>query len=393
MKKLVSTILALTLLFTLAACGAPKAEPEAVPEVAPVESPAGKTEVLEAVAPEVVGYQPNEELLAKDPTTLYVYGPGIFDSGENGTTDIITGLTRPGSNEIIARWESLYPNCKLVIQDIPWDSYKAALSTATLDGKADVIIHGHNIGLHDDLTPYLENDPELAEALFEKNNLTCITGTGEGGKEMRGIDAVIKPVVVWIDKEIFADYGVEIPSAGWTLDDMKAIAEKLTGTDPVTGEDTYGIMLFDMEEGNIRYNYSIFGDMLGFDAITFGETAADATYDYASEKSVEVFQAIADLAKFCSPEAIEGIDVNKSLDGTNNWAMFIKQFFPSDYISLANSGLSDKYTFVSLPVDINSEPVCWLGSTGLSVYKDSPQKDWAWEFVRLLSGSLITDIL
>ena len=43
--------------------------------------------------------------------TLKLYGPGLFtDVGPDGNTDIVTGVSRPGYNEVLERWNELYPN-------------------------------------------------------------------------------------------------------------------------------------------------------------------------------------------------------------------------------------------------------------------------------------------
>lgn len=55
--------------------------------------------------------------------TLKLYGPGLFTTvGEEGSTDIVTGISKPGYNVVIDRWKELYPNVELQIETIPWDN-------------------------------------------------------------------------------------------------------------------------------------------------------------------------------------------------------------------------------------------------------------------------------
>ena len=66
-----------------------------------------------------------------------------------------------------------------------------------------------------------------------------------------GIQYVIEPSIAYLDNEIFEHYGVEIPDASWTWDELIEIARKCTGTDPVTGKQTYGVQLCYTDTQNI----------------------------------------------------------------------------------------------------------------------------------------------
>lgn len=340
--------------------------------------------VLTSLGTAFAEYQANPDLVAKGKAVLSVYGPGLFTSGEEGTTDIVTGLSKPGYNEIIAKWNEYYPECELVIEDIPWDSYSSAITTAAMAGGVDVMLHGHIAGLYEDLRPYLAADEEVAAAIYEDCNLVNLYTADETAGEIRGLDVYFAPAVVWVDKEIFEHYGVELPAQNWTIYDLTETAKKLTGTDPVTGEETYGLQMMSCGGGNIQFNYPLAADAIDFTAFTFAENMTDWSYDFTAEGSVEAFNIIAEMSKSASPEMIEGLDVSESIDGETNWAMMVKQFSLADYISVKNLGLEDKYTFVNLPVSLAGNQVAWLGSTGISIYNQSPNKDWAWEFVRFL---------
>lgn len=338
--------------------------------------------MLSAFGTAFADYEANAELAASGKATLNVYGPGLFSSGAEGVTDIVTEITKPGYNEIIAKWNEYYPDCELIIEDIPWDSYSSAITTAAMAGDIDVMIHGHIAGLYEDLRPYLAADAELADGLFENSNLVNLYTADETAGEIRGIDVYFSPVVVWLDKEIFADYGVELPKSDWTIYDLLEIAKSLTGIDPVTGEETYGLQMMDVGGGNIQFNYPICADAI--DSTAFTVNGTDWTYDFTSEGSVEALRIISEMAKCASPEAIEGLDVSTSVDGDTNWAMLFKQFSLGNYQQIKQMGLEDKYTFINLPVSLGGTQVTWLGSTGMSIYNGSPDKDWAWEFFRFM---------
>lgn len=204
----------------------------------------GSTAVI-ASAEETSGYQVNEELAAAESTTLNVYGAGIFTTtGADGAIDLISGREIPGYNELLARWNELYPNCEVVIEAIPWDNWQANITTACLGGEVDVIAHGATmIDLTEDLAPYIEAEEGYSDQI-------CATApriaTDDMSKyKISGMCIRVTPMVVWLDKEKFENFGVELPEDGWVYDDMLALAEQLTGTDPVTGEESYGIQYYD----------------------------------------------------------------------------------------------------------------------------------------------------
>ena len=90
----------------------------------------------------------------------------------------------------------------------------------------------------------------------------------------------VDPVVVWLDKQKFENFGVELPSSDWTYDDMLALAEKLTGEDPVTGEQTYGIQYYAAGENNIWANQVFWANSLGADIFQYHTNVDDAVVDY-----------------------------------------------------------------------------------------------------------------
>ena len=61
---------------------------------------------------------------------LKLLGPGKFtEVGPDGATDPVTGLFRPGYNEVVELFQEKYPKVTLKIEAIPWDSYQAKIQT------------------------------------------------------------------------------------------------------------------------------------------------------------------------------------------------------------------------------------------------------------------------
>lgn len=94
------------------------------------------------------------------------------------------------------------------------------------------------------LTAYLEKDPQVKDAVgmmaMRKNSE--IAPLSE--YVPYGLTVNVNPVMVVIDKEILEHYGQAIPDyENWTMQDIMDIAKATTGTDPVTGKQTYGMSM------------------------------------------------------------------------------------------------------------------------------------------------------
>ena len=386
-KKLLALVLCLCMICSIVACGnAPAAEePKATEapaqtQVAPQEAPAAEENTD--------GYQVNQELLASEGTTLTLYGPGVFtETGADGSIDLISGVEKIGYNVLIERWNELYPNCELVIEATSWDNWMNGTTAACLTGEVDILAHGATmIDLNADLTPFFEKDPEFASKIYQV--ASRLTTDDMAHFKVAGVDMTIFPAGVWLDKDKFDHYGVEIPSTDWTYSDMLAIAEKLTGTDPVTGEQTYGIQHDSALGVNLWFNHVVWANSLGANIFTYKTNLSDAVVDYTCAESVQAFQMVADLAKFASPEAREGVGISIAFDGTNDWAMLMNEGITSDWVNIVAAGNEDRYLFLPFPTATagryEGTPSPYSSGHNLAIYKDSPDKEWAWEFIKFM---------
>lgn len=359
----------------------PKAEEETV---------VGETEdafkVEEAV--ETGGYQKNENLNADEKVTLNVFGPGVFNVGEEGVTDLNSGIFRPGYKEIIKRWNEFYPNVTLEIEAASWDSWQSAITTACLSGEVDIIMHGATMtDLTYDLSSYLEQDPEYYDRIYA----TASRRTTENPDvfKVSGISVSLSPCVAWLDTKIFEDYGVELPDEGWTYDDVLSLAEQMTGTDPVTGEQTYGLQMYSMGGSNLWFNYVQAANALGAKVFKYGATISDCEVDFMVPESIAAFQLIADQSKFVSPGNKEGVAVTTALNGENDWAILFADGVVARYFEMQAAELDGRYVALNMPLCSEGEykgiPTPHAGDNNMAIYKDSDNKEWAWEFIKFMT--------
>lgn len=321
--------------------------------------------------------------------TLTMYGPGLFAStGAEGSIDLTSGITTPGYNEVVARWATYYPNVKLDIQPIPWSDWQANVTTAVNTGDVDVILHGATLAsLCEDLQPYIDATDGLMDKIYAVASRYSVDAPAT--PKVDGVSYTVTPMLVYLDKKIFADYGVELPTADWTWDDLLSLAEKLTGTDPVTGEQTYGYKYTSrVASNNFYFNHMMIAQAYGGDIIHYADSLAEITADYKNDASMKAFEMIAAQAQYVSPDCKEGITDDTVLTAENNVAIRIEQSPFTHYAEAEAAGDADRWAWMTLPCAVAGDgagkPTYFLGENNLAIAYNSDAKDWAWEFIRFM---------
>lgn len=336
------------------------------------------------------GYAVNPNLDANAELTLTLFGPGLFASvGETGSINLTSGVTTPGYQEVVERWNSYYPNVKLDIQNIPWSDWQANVTTAVMGGDVDVILHGATLAaLCEDLQTYIDASENYMDQIY----LVASRYTAETPNvaKISGVSYTVTPLLAYLDTEIFEHYGVELPGKDWTWEDLLAIAEKLTGTDPVTGEQTYGYKFTSRTaNNNFYFNHITLAQAYGGNVIQYGNTLAETTANYKNEASMKAFEMIAELAKYVSPDNREGIVDDTVLTAENNVAIRIEQSPFDHYAEAEAAGAAERWAWQTIPCAVAGEgagkPSYMLGENNMSIAYNSDAKDWAWEFIRFMT--------
>lgn len=321
--------------------------------------------------------------------TLKLYGPGLFTSvGKDGSTDLVTGVSKPGYQLVIDRFKEVYPNVELQIETIPWDNWKAACQTAALSGDVDIIIHGSSIvPICEPLGEYLEKDPQVKDAV----GMMAMRKNAELAPLSEyvpyGLTITVNPVMVVLDKEIFEHYGVALPDyESWTMEELLSLAQQLTGTDPVTGKETYGMSMIAAASANKNYIWAsrAFNNTI----YQWGDTLADTEVDFVNDTTKKTFEYLTELAACASPDYIEGLDLANAYTQDNNLAMIIIEDAYGAYNTIKAAGLEDKYMLAALPKikggEFDGITSSHMGDWNMAICNSSSQKDLAWEFMKFM---------
>lgn len=390
MKKLLSMILVAAMTLSLAACGkdVDGGTDVSADTGADVVADTGTDEQAETNADVAESTGLDEET----PVTLTIYGPSVFsESGETGAIDAITGETTMGYDKLVERWNELHPNVTLNIEAIGWSDWRSAIQAAALGGGVDIIAHGGLIPeLVEPLDDYIASEPELAEILYNipRYNTDAIEGSRLDEPTVTSIPYNINPAVMVLNKRIFEDYGVDLPDETYTWSDVLELAEKLTGTDPVTGEQTYGFLWPNTSGTGSIKNFLLTASAYDAQVITYGETAKESTVDFTTQDAAKAFSMIAELAKYCSPDNIEGVETSRTIKENDTVAMSWSESGLSVIQSINTLGLEDEYIVMSMPIveagENAGQPCPYLGDGNFAISKTSENKEWAWEFIKFL---------
>ncbi len=329
---------------------------------------------------------------------LKILGPHLIaEVGQDGVTDPVSGLFRPGYNVIINRFKELHPDVELQIEAIPWDSWQAKLQTAAAGNMVDVMSHGASIlDIVEDLTPYIGNSPELEGALGVNAAIRYSDPNDYTKAVPLGMTITISPAVLMLDTQLFEDFGVEIPDAEtFTYEKLLEIAEQLTGINPRTGEQSYGIYPYKSGDADIWKIFMNYNWAKGINPFTLAPDKFESTINFTSEEAIASFTYLNDLYQFAPESFIEGLGAELVGTADNNIAIYMNEGFTGEYKETVANGIEDRYLYIPLPkTDDGTSYSSHTGDWNLAIAKSSENKELAWEFIKfMLTDEVVQDWL
>ncbi|MGG1515511.1 sugar ABC transporter substrate-binding protein [Paenibacillus oryzisoli] len=173
-----------------------------------------------------VSESPKETAKAAEPVTLrYIRGSALSDNEktylelfhkQNPNITIQVEQAGGGIGDIMEKAAALQaagtPGDITWVQNVlPW-------------GKDDLLL---------DLTPYMKSDPVLSKAKIPADSLKALQFKGK----QVAVPRAENPIIIFVNKDLLAKHGVDMPKNDWTWEDYREVAKKVT--DPKAGE--YGI--------------------------------------------------------------------------------------------------------------------------------------------------------
>lgn len=304
--------------------------------------------------------------------------------GGGGDVTITYGMwdqdQKPTMEKIIAAFTKSHPNIKVELQITPYKEYFTKLQTSVSGGAApDVFwMNGPNFQLYASngvLAPL--DGTDLKGSDYPQGLVDLYTYDGK----LYGAPKDFDTIALWYNKDLFDAAGVDYPQEGWTWDDMKATAAKLT--DPAKGQ--YGIA-----------------------AAQYGQ---ENYYDSIAQAGGEVINAAGTKTGYDTPEALAGITLWTDLikDGSSPTAQQMTDTSPGDmFVSgkvamlqngswaahtyAENADIADKVDVAPLPAGAAGNQSVIHGLANVANAKSS-HLDAAKEFAAFASGAEASDIM
>lgn len=380
MKKIMSLILAMTIVMAtlLVGCGAKENT-----DTKEVTKDTPKTEVKEE--------QPVDQ--EKEWTgTIKVQMIGNWKLDD--ATDPLSGETTKGVHVLKEEFEKTHPGATVEFVLMGWDSYTQKTQAMLMSGEADVyqvpgIASLAAQGLLDPLAPYIEKDN------YDLNNY--IDGQVDGWKakgpedkdlEIYGLPVLGDTRVIVYDKQLFDDWGVEYLSENPTMKEILEKAKKMTGKNPVTGEENFGIFYKGKDAADTLMNLAeanggTWGSGFEWDGMKI---------NFNSEEMKSGLNWLKEAVKYAPEGALSNQGGELFLKENNNIAISLRES-PLFVKSMYSVGVEDRFIPAKLFVNEKEGMGGLFAGSPYSIGKDGKNKDLAWEYLKFTGSEFYQQYL
>ncbi|MFP5333367.1 MAG: ABC transporter substrate-binding protein [Acidimicrobiia bacterium] len=207
------------LALVLAACGGTEAEGEAPADTADATTTTAATPDTQA---------PTETEPAVDPVTIRYF---TFSAAPDHLDHL---------DEMIAAFNAKYPEITVEVETAPFDEYFSSLQTQIAGGDApdafelnfENFVSFASKGVLADLSGSIAADPELDPAAYYQRALEAFSIDGA----QYALPASYSTVLLFYNKDLFDQAGIDYPTDDWTWAEERAAAEALDAL----GDDVWG---------------------------------------------------------------------------------------------------------------------------------------------------------
>lgn len=212
------------------------------------------------------------------------------------------------------------------------------------------------------LDSYIEKEGED----YKKNFYDTLWNYNSYEGSTYGIPIGFTTHALFYNKDIFKEAGVEEPTNDWTWDDVKSAAKTIT-------EKCDGKKGFSFQMKPDPYDYEMY---LWSNGTAYVNDAGELEGNLNSDKAKEVFKMFQEMEKDEYAVATEKSGTDEFRSG--NTAMYVYGSWSIN--TLKEDGVN--FGVVNIPSFGTQPSVSILSSSGISMSKDSKNKEAAWEFIK-----------
>lgn len=288
-------------------------------------------------------------------------------------------------DEFSAQFEGLFPECRVRIEQIPGIGQYAPklLMMHVADAMPDVLQFDASSGavfidngVLLDLAPLIAADPVFRlEDFFE-----TVTDSARRGERVYAIPLDFTPMMMYYNRKLFAEAGVEFPRAGWTWDEFLETARRIRDYYGQRG----GPRVYGMQFENVMPFWILWLWTNGGDVLTPDGKRAKGALD--SPESIAALHFIVDLIQEhrVAPSPAELRAAGVDLFRAGRAAMDLKGHWM--WLDYRADGMD--IGVVALPTT-GGRRVTVAYQSGLAIAAKTRQPRLAWEYVKFMTSEAV----
>lgn len=228
------------------------------------------------------------------------------------------------------------------------------------------VMYMWNYPTYKDALEPLDSYLEKEGADFKNNYYETLWNYNSADGKVLGLPVGYTTHVVYYNKDLFDKANVPYPKSDWTWDDLQGAAKKLNNPDE-------SISGFAFSGTPDPYDFEMF---LWGNGTAYVDDSGKTQGSLNSQKSVDVLTMFQNMLKDGYAITTEGSGSTEMKSG--KVAMFTNGAWSIG--SLKEAGIN--FGIVELPSFKDGSAVSIVSSSGISMSKDSKNKDAAWEFIK-----------
>lgn len=316
-----------------------------------------------------------------DKAVVRVQWIGDFQNGD--FTDPVSGKTNKGLSVLTEEFERLHPDIKLQFILMGWDDYEKKTQTMLMSGESDVyqmpgIAAVANQGLLEPLAPYIERDSyDLGVYIDGLVDGWKVVGPEDNRPQIYGLPMIGDTRIIIYDKQLFDQWGVPYLSETPTPEEIIEAASKMTGKNPVTGEENYGLFHKGTDGRDIVMNLSEhYGGTWGT-----GNRPSEFQLNFDSPQMVKAFETLLEINKYC-PAGVMSYQGGELFGKEDNNIAINMRCNPNSLSNIIVQGMGERYAVARLFVNPAVGKGGLFAGSPVGIAANSGVKDAAWEYLK-----------
>ncbi|WP_059102588.1 ABC transporter substrate-binding protein [Shouchella shacheensis] len=318
----------------------------------------------------------------------------IGDFQMQDTTDPITGEVSQGLHALKEEFENQNPGVTVEFVVMPWSNYVANTQAMIAGSEADVyqmpgVTDFAAQGLVEPLQEYIEEDDFDLDVYTDNLVEGWMTyGPEDDQQEIYSLPLLGDARFIQYDKKIFEQWGVEPLSDYPSIEEVVEKAKQMTGENPVTGEENYGIYA----TGTNDTVFTLINMMEGLDG-QWGEGTHwdEMELEFDSPEMIEALEILNELTAYMPRSYINGQGDERWMTPSNNIAIALNQG-NGNIKPIYAQGLEDRFPVVQNFKDNEGIGGMFSGSP-IAIAENSDNKELAWEFLKFSSSEFAQQYL